>query len=416
MKNKKLHYGYIVVACCCLMMGIDVGLSMSCAGIFYQSVSEAIGATTGEFGLYMSLSFLTSALSLGFAGRLMERYSARMLLTASSAVLGLTMSLMSVFTDLWEFYVAGCVIGVTLAFLLYLSFPTLINRWFRKNVGFLIGLCSAASGIGGILFNPLGGWILSQWGWHAGYLAFGGIILLVVTPAIGILLRDYPADKGLEPVGMSEETAAFIDAGKSGSAGIDYSEAIKKATFYVLIVFAFLIMASSTLFLFLPKYASSVGFGIEQGALVAAGAMAGVTVGKLALGYINDRNCAIGVLVSTLTGILGLLSMLWMSEWIIALIGGAFLFGWCYAAVTVQTAVLVREVFGRKDYARIYSIVSIALAAGGTVASGAWGFIVDHTSFAFIFYMGSVMLAVCLVSGLWSLRSSEAKTSENKLR
>lgn len=402
---KTPHYGYVIVACCCLIMGIDVGLSMSCAGIFYQPVSEAIGATTGEFGLYMSLSFLTSALSLGFAGRLMERYSARWLLTGSSAVLGATMALMSLFTKLWEFYVAGCVIGVTLAFLLYLSFPTLINRWFRRNVGFLIGICSAASGIGGILFNPVGGWILSQWGWHAGYLTFGGIILLVVTPATALLLRDYPAQKGVTPVGAADEIEG--EGGKAVARGVDYSEAVRKASFYVLVLFAFLIMASSTLFLFLPKYASSVGFSIEQGALVASGAMAGVTVGKLALGYINDRSCRVGVLVSTLTGIAGLLCMLWMSQWIVAIICGAFLFGWCYAAVTVQTAVLVREVFGSRDYARIYSVVSIALAAGGTVASGAWGFIVDHTSFAFIFYMGSVMLGVCLLSGLWSLRSGK---------
>lgn len=402
---KTPHYGYVIVACCCLIMGIDVGLSMSCAGIFYQPVSEAIGATTGEFGLYMSLSFLTSALSLGFAGRLMERYSARWLLTGSSAVLGATMALMSLFTKLWEFYVAGCVIGVTLAFLLYLSFPTLINRWFRRNVGFLIGICSAASGIGGILFNPVGGWILSQWGWHAGYLTFGGIILLVVTPATALLLRDYPAQKGVTPVGAADEIEGA--GGKAVARGVDYSEAVRKASFYVLVLFAFLIMASSTLFLFLPKYASSVGFSIEQGALVASGAMAGVTVGKLALGYINDRSCRVGVLVSTLTGIAGLLCMLWMSQWIGAIICGAFLFGWCYAAVTVQTAVLVREVFGSRDYARIYSVVSIALAAGGTVASGAWGFIVDHTSFAFIFYMGSVMLGVCLLSGLWSLRSGK---------
>lgn len=409
MKTKKLHYGYIIVACCCMMMGIDVGLAMSCAGIFYQPVSEAIGATTGEFGLYMSLSFLTSALSLGFAGRMIEKYSARKLLSVSSAVLGLTMILMSKFTCIWEFYAAGCVIGVTLAFLLYLSFPTLINRWFRKNVGFLIGLCSAASGIGGILFNPVGGWIITQWGWHAGYIAFGGVISLVVTPAIWYLLRDYPSDKGLLPVGATESGASSDrcghPAGSAAPQGVDYSRAVRTPAFYVLILFAFLIMASSTLFLFLPKYASSVGFSIEQGALVASGAMAGVTVGKLALGYINDRNCTVGVLVSTLSGIAGLLVMLCWHRWLAAIIGGAFLFGWCYAAVTVQTAVLVREVFGSREYARIYSMVSIALAAGGTVASGAWGFIVDRTSFAFIFGMGCVMLAVCLISGLWSLRS-----------
>lgn len=405
--NKKgLHYGYIIVACCCLIMGIDVGFSMSCAGIFYQPVSTAIGATTGEFGLYMSLSFLTSTLSLGIAGKLLEKFSARWLLTLNSAVLGVTMLLMSVMNALWQFYVAGAVAGVTLAFLLYLSFPTLINRWFRKNVGFLIGICSAASGIGGILFNPVGGWIIAEWGWHAGYAFFGGVILLIVTPILAVLLRDYPHQKGLTPVGEAEVEADRVGV-KKAVKSVTYGEALHMASFYAMLIFAFLIMASSTLFLFLPKYAASVGYGIEQGALVASGAMAGVTIGKLALGYINDRNCTLGVFVTCLGGVLGLLVMLWCKEWLWAVIGGAFLFGWCYAGVTVQTAILVREIFGSEHYARIYSVISIALAAGGTVASGAWGFIVDRTSFPFIFLTGAALLTVCLLIGLRSLHGRQ---------
>ena len=60
--------------------------------------------------------------------------------------------------------------------------------------------------------------------------------------------------------------------------------------------------------------------------------------------------------------------------------GGAFLFGWAYAGVTVQSAMLTRTVFGPKDYARIYSNISIALAAGGALASGGWGLLADATS------------------------------------
>lgn len=41
MKGTKLHYGYVIVACCCLIMGVNVGLTFSCAGIFFQPVSEA---------------------------------------------------------------------------------------------------------------------------------------------------------------------------------------------------------------------------------------------------------------------------------------------------------------------------------------------------------------------------------------
>lgn len=157
-KYIKFHYGYIIVFCCCLIMGINIGLVMSCAGIFYKPVSDELGVSVGDFGLYMTFVYLFSTLMLSIAGRMMDRYSARWLLTLSSALLGTVMLGMSQLNAVWQFYIAGAIIGVTLAFLLYLSYPTMVNRWFNSKVGFLIGICSAASGIGGILFNPLGGY------------------------------------------------------------------------------------------------------------------------------------------------------------------------------------------------------------------------------------------------------------------
>ena len=69
----------------------------------------------------------------------------------------------------------------------------------------------------------------------------------------------------------------------------------------------------------------------------------------------------------------------------------------------MQTAMLTRTVFGSVDYARIYSIMSMALAAGGAIASGGWGLIVDATSFHFIFFIGVGMLLVCTAIGTVAL-------------
>lgn len=116
MKNSsKIHYGYVIVLCCFLIMFVIVGLIMSCAGIFYKPVSEELGIDIGKFGLYMSLNFLFSTLTLSFAGRLMERYSARVILTISSAVAGLSLMAMSQFDALWQFYITGALFGITLA-------------------------------------------------------------------------------------------------------------------------------------------------------------------------------------------------------------------------------------------------------------------------------------------------------------
>lgn len=152
MKNHKtigFHYGYVIVACCFLIMFVIVGLVMSCAGIFYKPVSEELGIDVGKFGLYMSLNFLFSTLTLSFAGKLLEKYSSRIILTFCSAMIAATFMAMSLFDAVWQFYVAGAVFGITLAFLLYLGFPTLLNRWFKTRMGVFIGICSAGSGIGG---------------------------------------------------------------------------------------------------------------------------------------------------------------------------------------------------------------------------------------------------------------------------
>lgn len=403
MKNSsKIHYGYVIVACCFLIMFVIVGLVMSCAGIFYKPVSEELGIDIGKFGLYMSLNFLFSTLTLSFAGRLMERYSARMILSVSSAVAGLSLMVMSQFHAVWQFYITGALFGITLAFLLYLGFPTLLNRWFKARMGVFIGICSAGSGIGGVLFNPLGGYLITNYGWRAAYAVFGAMILVLVTPVLALFLRDYPKDKGLEPYGAAA-TAPDARTQKQDT-GIEYAKAIRMPVFYGLVVFAFLINAAATLNVFVPAYVQSIQFSIEEASFVASAVMVGVTVGKVALGMINDRSTVWGVAATIGLGVAGLALLLVGHVGILVSIAGGFLFGWAYAGVSVQTPLLVRCVFGNRNYARIYSNVSMAIAVGGAIAAGGWGLLSDATSFGFILVTGMVFLAVSGAIGLYALK------------
>ncbi|WP_447951692.1 MFS transporter [Chryseobacterium koreense] len=404
--SSKFHYGYVIVFCCCLIMGINIGLVMSCAGIFYKPVSTELGVSVGDFGLYMTFVYLFSTLMLSVAGKLMDRYSARWLLTLSSAVLGLVLLAMSRFDAVWQFYGAGAVIGLTLAFLLYLSYPTMVNRWFNSNVGFFIGICSAASGIGGVIFNPFGGYLIANYGWRTTYLIFGMIVLIVVTPLLALLLRNYPADKGQKAFG--EKQAETVKS------GVDYTFAIKSPVFYALIVFALLMISVSTLNLFLPTYVTSVGYTVEQSAFVASAIMLGVTIGKVALGWINDKSAVAGVATSVGLGIIGFVFLLLGKSGIAVMTIGGFLFGWAYAGVTVETALLVRTVFGSKDYAKIFSNISIALAAGGALMSGGWGYLADFIEFRFILTTGIVLLLISGALGFYAIRvSRKFKTFNN---
>lgn len=395
----KFHYGYVIVFCCCLIMGINIGLVMSCAGIFYKPVSNELGVSVGDFGLYMTFVYLFSTLMLSVAGKLMDILSARWLLTCSSALLGSVLLGMSRLNTVWQFYIAGAVIGITLSFLLYLSYPTMINRWFNSRVGFFIGICSAASGIGGVIFNPLGGYLIDQYGWRMTYVIFGLIILLIVTPVQGLLLRNYPSETGNLPFG--EKQVAPVKS------GVDYSVAIKSPAFFAMVIFALLMISVSTINLFIPTYITSVGFTIEQSSFVASSIMLGVTLGKVALGWINDRSAKLGILAFSVFGMIGLTFLLIGKKELAFMVAGGFLYGWAYAAVTVETALLVRTVFGTKDYAKIFSNISIALSAGGAIMSGGWGYLVGFISFDIILLIGVVLLIISAMLGMYSMHSGK---------
>lgn len=383
-------------------MGVNIGLSFSCAGIFYKPVSDSLGVGVGLFGLYMSVMYVAATLFLPIAGKMLERYSARLLFAGSSALMGLVFLAFSVMSAVWQFYVAALFLGISVAFQLYLSFPTLVNRWFRVKVGLMMGICTAASGVGGMLFSPLIAWLITDFGWRWAYAACGLLVLGVVSPLLAIFLRSFPSDKGLQPYGADK--AASADAKSAADTdGIPYAKAVRMPVFYAVLVFSFFMMAVSTLNLFIPNYFVSLSYTLEQASYAAAAVMAGVTADKLLLGHINDRNTMAGVLLSTLGGALGLILLLVESTLWLGL-AGCLLFGLAYSGVTVQTAMLTRRVFGSLNYARIYSMVSIALAAGGALASGGWGLLQEATSYAFIMAAGTASLILCALLGVSALK------------
>lgn len=72
--------------------------------------------------------------------------------------------------------------------------------------------------------------------------------MVIVTLILGLLLRDYPEDKGLKPYGEAElfdPVSSRSDGKQSTEGGIEYAHAVKMPVFYGLIVFVFLVLSGS---------------------------------------------------------------------------------------------------------------------------------------------------------------------------
>ena len=350
------HYAYAIVAACIAMTCLPCALVLSCAGIFFTPVSTFFGVPKATFTLYFSIVNLAMMVTLPIWGKIMSKTDLRASLSVAAVLCGAGLLGMSACQAMWQFYVCGAVLGAGVAPFIYLAIPTLINAWCAKRVGFFVGLCMAFTGIGGVIFNPVGTALIDSGaeGWRTAYLVFGVIVLVGTLPFTLLVVRNRPADKGLLPYGADEADAPSgekdAEAAAAPEAGMSAPEAMRTPAFLALAAFCGVITLNQTIYQFLPSYAQSFGDSLPAVAaasgVVASAAMAGQAVGKVLLGAINDKSVHLGVFLGIGAGAVGV-TVMWLVPGVLPLLlAGAFLFGVVYAMTTVQTPLLVRTVFG----------------------------------------------------------------------
>ncbi len=410
------HYAYLIVLSCIAITCLPCALVLSCAGIFFTPVSEWLGVARAQFTLYFSILNVAMMFTLPVAGRLMGKADLRVVLSACVCLCGAGLLGMGRSSALWQFYVCGAVMGVGVAPLIYLAVPTLVNAWCVKRVGFFVGLCMAFTGIGGVIFNPIGTSLIQSGaeGWRLAYTVFGIVTLVGTLPFTLLVVRSKPADKGLLPYGADATTDEKDAASAAGAAtqgeakGVSAADAMRMPAFWALVAFCGIITLNQTIYQFLPSYAESFANSAPQIAaasgIVASAAMAGQAVGKVVLGVVNDRSVRAGVLVGIGCGVAGVLVMWFLPTALVLLLVGAFLFGVAYAQTTVQTPLLVRAAFGSADYPAIYSRVSMAGSLMSAVAAVFWSVVIDSAGgFPLMFVLGIACMAVCLATALFAL-------------
>ena len=411
MEKKRFHYAYAIVASCIAITCLPCALVLSCAGIFFTPVSEFFGVPRASFTLYFSILNIMMMLTLPLAGNHLSRLDARKVLSGATILAGVGLIGMSFGTSMPWFYVCGAVLGFGMAPLIYMAVPTLINNWCVKKVGFFVGLCMAFTGIGGVIFNPIGTAIIQSGpeGWRLAYRVFGLIVLIGTLPFTLFVVRSKPEDKGLLPYGADEVAeSASRQAPAAVVEGVPANVAMKTPAFFALAIFCGIITLNQTIYQFLASYATSFGDTIPAIAaasgVVASAAMAGQAIGKVLLGIINDKSVKLGIVFGLACGVVGVLLMWFIPSPLAVLLVGAFLFGIVYAMTTVQTPLLVRSVFGSADYTNIYSRISMVGAIMSAFAAVFWSFVIDSPGgFPLMFIGGIVCMAVCLVSSFFAL-------------
>ena len=345
--------------------------------------------------------------ALPFAGSIIARNDIRAVLSIAVLLVSGSIFSMGFFNAVWQFYIAGAVIGLGESVLLYLAVPTLINRWFKKKVGLFIGMCMAFTGIGGVIFNPLGDYLIQEYGWQVGYRAFGIIAVVMALPFTLFAIRNYPADKGLRPYGDDGMTDINM---ASQLSGVPATTAFRSLAFYALAGFAGLVGFNTMIYQFMPAFASSLPLAAAVTTIagtMAAAAMAGQALGKILLGVVADKSLVLGMWAAIACGTSGLL-LLWILPTSVALVLiGGFLFGPFYACAVVLVPLMARNIFGLRDYSQIYARISMCSAIMGALGSAAYGYLIDWAGFQVLFIAGLAVLGLIAILGCCALSARQ---------
>lgn len=402
---QKIHYAWIVLAGCCMIQVGGLGNLANCLGIYVDPVCADLKISTTAFSLYFTLQAAAMAISATLCGNLMKKFGVRKCLIIAALAATLIYGGFAFADQVWHFYLLALIVGPVLNIVIVLAVPSLITAWFDAKKGLAMGVAMACAGIGGAFFNLVLSMIISEYSWRAGYLCMAIICLLLLMPAALWMIKDDPREIGQMPYSLTKGETDSVSS--TAIEEIEAKAITKNPVFWFVFTAAGLTTYVCTFVTYLPAYGSSLGLPAWHAGAMLSAAMIGNMLGALSLGYLVDRW---GALKTEFFGgilILFAIAMLLCGQYLNrGLIAAALIFGLSSAMYSTMNPLLVHKVFGSKDYAKIFSYVSIGMLTMSAAACVLIGLMHDFSGGYMLGFVTAAAAYVIVLLMVWlSLRN-----------
>ena len=400
--RRNIHYGWVVVAVTFLTMLVTAA-AMGAPGVLIVPLEREFGWDNSQISAALALRLLLFGLFGPFAAAFMNRFGLRrvMICAAMLIVVGLIASL--AMTHVWQLILLwGVVVGVGTGLTAVVLAATVATRWFTKRRGLVVGLLTASSATGQLIFLPLIAELTERFGWRwalifvCGLLAAAGLVALA-------LMRDRPSDLNLPGYGETAVTppppagVGLMSLLSSPLAVL--SDAARVPLFWILFA-TFFICGSSTNGLIQTHFITLCGdYGLAAVGAASVLAMMGVFdfVGTIGSGWLSDRfdNRWLLFWYYGLRGI-SLLYLPFTSFTFYGLSLFAVFYGLDWIATVPPTVKLTADRFGRERAGMVFGWVFAGHQIGAATAAFGAGF--SRTEFASYLPAFFVAGALCILA------------------
>ncbi len=392
--HRKIHYGWFIVATGTLCIFAALGFGRFALGMLLPAMASSLDLSYSQMGLISTSNFVGYLLAVLVCGFLASRIGSRLLIFLSLLLVAVSMLLVSRadnFITIALFYtLTGMGSGAA-----NVPMMSLVASWFTsRQRGKAAGLIVIGSGFAILLsgklipyLNRLGD---ASDGWRLSWLVLGIIVLIVSVICLAVI-RDTPAELGLQPFSGKEHTnteqAEVVD---EGMAGVTKKDIYHMGAIYFLFGYTYVIYATFIVTTLVQ----------ERGFSEAVAGNFWSWVGFLSLfsgpifGTLSDK-------LGRKAGLIMVFSIQLVAYLLVALkLPGNFLYlsiG-CYGIVawsipSIMTA-LVSDYVGPQRTARVFGFITFIFALGQIAGPAVAGMLAEmYGSFASSFLMAAIFAA-----------------------
>lgn len=414
--GRGIYRGWWVVGGGFICAMLAVGGSVYIFGLFVLPVSEAFQLSRADTNNGLILKLLGTAVWSPFIGRMLDRLSARLVMSVGALLYAAGFLAIAMSSSLWVIGLAifGPVsMGVTSAG--SLAANTVATRWFRRRRGRAIGILAVSTSAGGFVMAPVVARLIEAFGWRSALgltgVGVGSLILLAVLT----LLRDEPRAsdvEGFDEFEPLEGASAIVKTDDErptepvpDGLAWDFRTLSRNRNFWLLALGAgFLLASDQAILASQVPYLQDAGISVTAAATFVSCLTLSAVCGKLLVGILSDRidiRLLFGVIVFCHVALLTVL-IIQPDYWV--LIGVASVFGVAVGGVYPVWLSLTASVFGARSYGTIMGVMAIVMQPISVLAIRFIGEVRDRTGSydygfgVFIFFVVTAYFLVVAIS------------------
>jgi MFS family permease len=286
------RYAFVVAGVTFVALLTAAGVR-SAPGVLIVPWETAFGWDRSTVSAAAAVGILLYGLMGPFAAALMQSFGVRRTLAIALSLLSLSACLSLFMTEPWQLVATwGVLSGLGSGCVAFVLAATIVNRWFVTNRGLVMGVLTASTATGNLVFLPALAKI-SEHGWRPVVIAVA-LATAALIPLVLLLVPERPADIGAQPYGATADAPSAPDSVRANPLGLALSTlavAARSRDFWLLFATFFICGFTTNGLIGTHLISMCADYGIP--AVNAAGLMAmmGVfdLIGTTASGWLTDR-------------------------------------------------------------------------------------------------------------------------------